>query len=394
MRLQTLRIGIVIGSALALGLSGCQSRSQGAAGEAGAAPSPKAEAKAAPAAESVEIDPAMLANIRIEQVREVPLPRLLTATGKVRFNEDRTARVLAPLPGQVLDLRVRVGDTVEKDQTLFSIKSREVAALVADHLQSQRDRDLAEKTHAMTKDLFEHQAASRISLQQAEGDLARAKAQIVRAEEALRVYGLDPKEATEAGAARSVVPVRSPLAGSVIERPVTPGQFVQADSTSLMTIADLSTVWVLVDIFERDVHLVRPGQRVEVTATAYPDRRFSARVDRTSDTVDPESRTLKVRLLVSNPGLLLKPEMFIAASLVLNETTPGVTVPAKALFTEGDRRYAFVAMEGRRFERRLVTTAPDAIGRPRVTSGIRPGDRVVADGALLMRFRQLQQQSN
>jgi len=180
----------------------------------------------------------------------------------------------------------------------------------------------------------------------------------------------------------------------VIERPVTPGQFVQADSTPLMTIADLSTVWVLVDVFERDVHLVRPGQRVEVTATAYPDRRFTARVERTSDTVDPESRTLKVRLLVSNPGLLLKPEMFITASLVLNESTPGITVPAKALFTEGDRRYAFVAVDTRHFERRLVTTAADAVGRPRVTSGIRPGDRVVADGALLMRFRQLQQQSN
>src|SRR5262249_44297397 len=176
---------------------------------------------------------------------------------------------------------------------LFPTQSREAAALVADHLQSQRDQELAEKTHAMTKDLFEHQAASRIALQQAEGDLARAKAQVARAEEALRVYGLDPKQAAEAGAARSIVPVRSSLAGSVIERTVTPGQFVQADSPSLLTIADLSTVWVLMDVFERDVHLVHPGQRVEVTATASPDRRFSARVDRISDTVDPESRTLK-----------------------------------------------------------------------------------------------------
>jgi len=86
--------------------------------------------------------------------------------------------------------------------------------------------------------------------------------------------------------------------------------------------------------------------------------------------------------------------MFITASLVLNESTPGITVPAKALFTEGDRRYAFVAMDGLRFVRRLVTTAPDTVGRPRITSGIRAGDRVVADGALLMRFRQVQQQSN
>src|SRR5437870_2021093 len=145
-------------------------------------------------------------------------------------------------------------------------------------------------------------------------------------------------------------------------------------------------------VFERDVHLVRPGQRVEVTATAYPDRRFTARVDRISDTVDPESRTLKVRLRVSNPGLLLKPEMFITAALVLNESVPGITVPAKAVFTEGDRSYAFVAVTDRRFERRPVTSTADGAGRLRVTTGLRPGDRVVADGALLLRLRQRQRQ--
>ena len=382
----------VFGAVLMLGLCGCQTTSAGPAGSSEPESKPAAAARAD--TEFVELDKAMLANVKIERVREQALPRLLTATGKVQFNEDQTARVLAPLPGQVLDLRARVGDTVAKDAVLFQIKSREVAALAADYLQSQRDRDLAEKTHAMTKDLFEHQAASRIAFQQAEGDLARANAQVVRAEEALRVYGLDPAQAMEAGGARSLVPVRSPLAGSVIERTVTPGQFVQADNTSLLTIADLSTVWVLVDVFERDLHLVRGGQRVEVTAAAYPDRRFTAHVDRISDKVDPESRTLKVRLLVSNPGLLLKPEMFITAALVLNESTPGVTVPVKALFTEGDRSYAFVAVGTAGASNAAWSrAAPDGAGRLRVTSGIGPGDRVVADGALLMRFRQLQQQS-
>jgi multidrug efflux pump subunit AcrA (membrane-fusion protein) len=108
--------------------------------------------------------------------------------------------------------------------------------------------------------------------------------------------------------------------------------------------------------------------------------------------VDADTRTLKVRLLVSNPGLLLKPEMFIAASLVLNESAPGITVPAKALFTESDRSYAFVAVDDSRFQRRQVTAAPDGAGRLRVTAGIRAGDRVVADGALLLRLRQQQQQ--
>ena len=193
---------------------------------------------------------------------------------------------------------------------------------------------------------------------------------------------------------RALVPVRSPISGIVMERNLTQGQFVQGDSTPLITVADLSTVWVLVDVFEQDIHLVHPGQRVQVTATAYPDRHFTAQVDRISDRVDPDSRTLKVRLLVSNPGLLLKPEMFITASVTVSETTPGVTVPSTALFTEGDRSYAFVAVGERRFVRREVHATPAGEGRMRVTSGLSPGDPVVSDGTLLLQLKQQEQLQN
>src|SRR6185369_2284620 len=111
----------------------------------------------------------------------------LGGTGKVQFNDDRTVRILAPLPGQVVDFHLGVGDSIEKDQLLFSIKSHEVASLVTDYLESQRDLDLAQKTYNMNKDLFEHQAASRISFQQAESDLAKANTHVARGEEGLRV---------------------------------------------------------------------------------------------------------------------------------------------------------------------------------------------------------------
>jgi hypothetical protein len=173
-------------------------------------------------------------------------------------------------------------------------------------------------------------------------------------EEALRVVGLDPKEIEKTGGLRSLIPVLAPLSGTVIERTLTAGQFVQGDGTALLTIADLSTVWVLLDVFETDIHVVHPGLKVAVTAAAYPSQRFMAAVDRISDKVDPDTRTLKVRLLVSNPGLLLKPEMFIFASLELSAVTNGVTVPATAVFTEDDKSYLFVAAGDRRFERRLA----------------------------------------
>jgi cobalt-zinc-cadmium efflux system membrane fusion protein len=381
---------IVLGAAGILMLAGCGGKANGEAADGGI-PSSKPEAAAASApASAVEVEPAMLQNLRVETVKEGNLPQLLRTTGKVQFNDDRTARVLAPLPGQVMDLRVRVGDTVEKDEVIFSIKSREVTGMANELLDAHRDEDLAAKTYAMNKDLFEHQAASRISLQQAEGDLAKAKAHVARAAEALRVLGIDVNQVEQSGGVHSLAPVRAPAAGTVIDRPLTPGQFVQADSTPLITIADLSTVWVLVDVFERDIHLVREGQHVRVTAEAYPDRHFEATVARIGDKVDPDSRTLKVRLLVSNPGLLLKPEMFLTATLALSQSSRGLTVPAKARFTEGDRGYVFVATGERTFERRAIEIAGEGEDRLRVVSGVQSGDRVVTDGALLLRFRQKQ----
>jgi cobalt-zinc-cadmium efflux system membrane fusion protein len=380
---------ILSGGLIALAITGCQ---KGGGEAAAAAPDAAGVAAKAAIPNEVELEPAMLANIHVEAVRFESGRRQLTGTGKVQFNEDRTARILAPLPGQALDLQVRVGDPIEKDQLLFSIKSREVASLVSDYLESQRDLDLAQKTYNMNKDLFEHQAASRISFQQAESDLAKANTHVARGEEALRVLGIDPKEAVKDGGLRSLVPVRSPMAGTLIERNLTAGQFVQADSTALLTIADLSTVWVLVDVFERDIHLIRVGQKVQVVAAAYPDRRFTASVERISDKVDPDSRTLKVRLLVSNPNVLLKPEMFITASLELSDGGAAISVPAGAVFTEDGKSYVFAAINDRRFERRLIVAAPDAEGRLRVTSGLHAGDRVVTDGAMLLDYRRKQKQ--
>lgn len=344
-------------------------------------------AKTSPAPDVVTLDESMMANIRVEPVRAEAGRSYLTATGKVQFNEDKIYRVLSPLAGQVLDLQLRVGDTVSKDQPVFSIKSREVATLVTDLIQSQRDLELAEKTHAMTQDLYEHQAASRIALQQTENDLAKAKASIARAEESLAVIGLDPKKAGESGALRALIPVHSPASGNVIERTATSGQFVTGDGTPLLTIADLSSVWVLVDVFERDIRLIRVGQQVQVTAVAYPDHRFTARAERIHDKVDPESRTLKVRLLVDNPGLMLKPEMFVNAAVEIGGST-GISVPSKAVFTEAGKSYVLAAVGERSFQRRGVSASPGAAGRVRITAGLRPGDRIVTDGTLLIDLRQ------
>jgi membrane fusion protein, heavy metal efflux system len=375
---------------------GCESRAKAKATRAGpdsALPKemdPQTRAATRSLNNVLKLDEQMVRNIKVEELSEKPMPMLLTATGKVQFNEDRMARILAPVNGQVLQLNVKVGDPVRKGETLFFINSREVGAADTEHLESHKDLDLAEKTYGMTKDLFEHGAASRISLQQAEGDLAKARARVARTEEALRVLGLHVSETELYGEMNSRIPLRAPLSGTVIERHLTEGQFIQPDSNPLVTIADLSTVWVLADVFERDLRRVKVGQRAEVAAAAYPEQGFLARVSRISDVLDPTTRTVKVRFLVSNPGARLKPEMFASVNLFLNESSRGLSVPAKAVFTEGGSHFVYVCLSEGEFIRRQVDVLPGELGRLRVSSGLKQGERVVSDGALLLRQQENQ----
>jgi cobalt-zinc-cadmium efflux system membrane fusion protein len=378
---------------LVLGTCGCQSRARTTTNPPDSGAMPEAAAASTPRpAQALQLDEPMMANIKVEALSQSSMPMLLTATGKVQFNEERIARVLAPVSGPVLNLKVKVGDPVRKGGVLFFINSREVAAAISEHLESHKDLDLAEKTYAMTKDLFEHGATPRISLQQAENDLAKATARVARTEEVLRVLGEDlHEEGPSRGSADPRVPVRAPLSGTIIERSVTEGQFVQPDSNALLTIADLSTVWVLADVFERDLHLVSVGQTAEVTTAAYPEQRFVAHVSHINDVVDPTTRTVKVRFLVSNPGARLKPEMFASATLFLNQSARGLTVPAKAVFTEGGRNFVYVGVGERQFVRRPVEVSPDGSGRLRVSQGLKPGEKIVSDGALLLRQQEMKE---
>src|SRR5262249_42774905 len=227
------------------------------------------------------------------------------ATGAVEFNADRVAKVLPPVAGQVQDLAANVGDTVRRRNVLFVLSSREVAAAIADHAASRADLEVAEKTFAMTQDLFEHQAASRIALQQSAGELAKAQSKVAQAEEVLHVLGLDDRH-DDPASLQPRIPVRAPIDGTVIERSVTNGQYVGPDTTPLFTIADLSSVWVQADIFERDLRHISIGQRADVTTEAYPADRFSAEVSRIASVVDAQTHTAKVRFLVTNPGARLK----------------------------------------------------------------------------------------
>src|SRR5262249_29603092 len=161
--------------------------------------------------------------------------------------------------------------------------SREVAGMKGEYLESQKDVLLAQQTYDMTQRLFDHQAASTIQLQQARNDLAKSQTRRARITEQLRVLGVEAASGNESRGADATIPVKAAIDGTVVDRHVTDGQFVQGDSTSLLTIADLSTVWVLADVFERDLPHVKVGQTAGVKTLAYPDDNFSAVVSHIGD---------------------------------------------------------------------------------------------------------------
>jgi cobalt-zinc-cadmium efflux system membrane fusion protein len=329
------------------------------------------------------IDERMLASIKVDAIAEHELTNELAIPGKVQFDEDRLARVLVPVAGQIVDLHVKVGDVVRKGQRLCSISSRDAAAAFGEDLEAHRDLDLAEKNAAMTQDLFDHEAASRIALQQAQNDLAKARARVARTDETLRVLGL--REELDGSTFNGRVPVTSPIGGVVIDRKVTDGQFVQTDATPIITLADLSNVWVLGDVFERDLRLVAAGQKATIATAAYPGEIFFGTVNYISESIDPATRTAKVRVSVANSGNRLKPEMFASIALAVERHERAVSVPARAVITENAKTYVYVQTGPRHFVRRLVDVAQVSGDERRVLAGVARGDRVVVDGVLLLR---------
>ena len=328
----------------AAALGGCGA---GATPTADPAAASSAEAKAHASTASVVLDQNQLGQVKLEELSTRAPAASIKATGTVEFNGDRMAKVLPPVAGQVQDLAVNVGDTVHKDGVLFALSSREVAAAIAEHVTSRKDYELAQKTFAMTQDLFDHQAASRLALNQSRAEMEKASAKVQQSEESLRVLGV-PGD-LDAPTLQARVHVRAPIAGTVIDRNVTNGQFVGPDAQQpLLTIADLSSVWVQADIFERDLRNITVNQKADVTTAAYPDAHFHAQVSLIGSTVDAQTRTAKVRFLVTNPDARLKPGMFTSMSLFLPETADALTVPAKAVFVENSHSFAYVQVAARR----------------------------------------------
>lgn len=365
------RAALALAAALAASLAaGCGRPARAAAAAAPALPPGEVQLKQVP--NFVKIAP-------VEVSSEAPPTE---ATAKVAFDEGRVSRVGTPVSGRVVELRVQPGDRVRKGQPLLVIASPDAESAFADWIAARADAALADQNLERQRRLLADQAVSQKEVLQAESDATKARAARARALARLQVLGIPPDEPARQP---SRYLLRSPIDGVVVDRPASVGMEVRADSgTPIVTVADLSRLWVLADVFERDLASVVKGGHAEVRVAAWPGRTWEGKVSYVGDVVDPQTRTVKVRIEVENPDRKLKPEMFARVTLRGGAAEPSLAVPSQAVVSDGAASAVVVALGEGRFQRRIIEVGPERGGIVRVLSGLAPGERVVVDGAIYL----------
>lgn len=340
----------------------------------------------------VRLNPELVASgqVQIEPVAASSETLTVRTSGKAGFNEEHLSYVSSPLLGRVVDIRVRPGEQVEVGRKLAIIDSSDLGAASSEFIKARADLILAERSYKLAQDLFKAKAVAAKDFQKAEDEFVKAKTDLRRTRERLMSLGVPEAELDaplDALHVRSQLDLIAPIAGTVVERHLTLGQMVGGDPTQrLFVIADLSTLWVIVDIYEKDLPLIRPGEVVRVRAAAWPESEFEGRVDYVGDTVDPATRTIKVRATVDNRNLLLKPEMFVTATVSSSSSVTVLTVPVAAVHGESaGQSYVFTVVGNDRVVRRPVTLGSRWDGRVAVTDGLSAQDRVVTAGSILLK---------
>lgn len=313
-------------------------------------------------------------------VQATAVPEYLELPAHIEPDPGRVVHVYSPAGGRIVEMKVRPWDHVRQGQSLALIESGDLSRAVADYHKALTDSELKQKALDRAQDLLDHHAIAEKDLQQAQADSRMSQADLAAAREQIRVFGMDPEHAS------TELSVVAPRPGVILDVGAAPGEYSKSlDAPQpLCTIADISTVWALGDIYEQDLAAAKTGQEASVTLSAYPDQHRSGRVSVVSDAVDPATHTLHVRVALTNPGERIKPQMFGAIRL-LRSSVQGILAPASAVVREGKDAYVFVASREGGFERRSVTLGRIVGNSIEVLKGLNAGETIVSENPLFLR---------
>jgi membrane fusion protein, heavy metal efflux system len=365
-----------------MSVAGCASKTDG---------SPQTTA---PAANNARLTAAQRQHVQLYTVQPSRFHRTIETTGVVDFDNDQATSVLAPFSGPVSQLLVPLGAQVKEGTTLAAVDSPDFATAISTYRKAlataQTDRRLAD----LDKDLLEHSGVSQREEDQAQTDAVSAEADRDAALRALVSLKVAPQTIRDIQEGRRVADtaafIRSPIAGTLVERLITPGELLQAGTTVCFTVANLSRVWVLAQLFGSDLAAVSLGDSAQVV-TGVGTNSFSGKVDNIAALVDPDTRAVQVRVVVENPGNFLKKQMYVRVLIHARQVSTGLLIPVSAVLRDDENLpFVYVAQADGSFARQHITLGYRAGDQYDIGAGVRAGDQIVVAGGIFVQFMQTQ----
>jgi cobalt-zinc-cadmium efflux system membrane fusion protein len=343
-------------------------------------------AKNSNSAELFTIPPEQMSHVQVLTVQPTTLTRTLRLTGAVAYNSFRTTPVITQVSGPVSRIVVVPGQKVTQGEPMLYVASPDYSQLRTNYLKAKEAYVLAQKADARARDLYQHKAIAEQNVEQADVAEVQAGGDLAAAQAALKVMGITDPDALVKAPPSFEVPVKAPIAGLVVEQDVSAGQLIQPGTTQCFMISDVRTVWVLVNIYQKDLPYIRVGDPVTIQTDTYPEL-FHGRIAYVAASLDPTTRTLQARIETNNPGEKLKKDMYVAANVEAGTIPHAIALPDAAVLRDSENQpFVYVEASSNQFGRRSVTLGESMNGQTQITSGLKAGDQVIGNGSLFLQF--------
>ncbi|MFL5740837.1 MAG: efflux RND transporter periplasmic adaptor subunit [Flavisolibacter sp.] len=325
------------------------------------------------------ISDSLMKMIRIDTVKRLPVGENLRLSGEIGYNENKVVKVFPNSSGQVMQVSVSFGDRVQKGQVLAVIKSADIAGNYSDLANAEADVKIARRQYENAKSLYEGGITSQREYEEAKENLSKADAVAEKIRATIRINGGGH---TTAGGIYSIT---APASGYIVEKKISAGAFIRSDmNDNLFTISDLKDVWVWANVYETDIAKIKQGYQAEVTTLAYPDKIFSGTVDKVNDLIDPANKSLKVRITLQNPELLLKPEMFANVTITNKDATSALAVPSTAIVTDNGKNFVVVYNSNNDVKVKPVSILKIQGRTTYLQGGVVEGEKIISENQLLL----------
>jgi cobalt-zinc-cadmium efflux system membrane fusion protein len=327
-----------------------------------------------------------MSHVQVLKVQPTTLTRMLRLTGAVAYNGFHTIPVITQVSGPVSRIVVVPGQHVHQGEPMLFVSSPDYSQLRTNYLKAKDAYALSEKAYARAKDLYDHKAIAEQALEQAQSAEVQAGGDLVAALAALKVLGITNPDALVQGPPSYEVPVKAPIGGEVVEQDVAAGQLIQPGATQCFMISDTGTVWVLVNVYQKDVPYIHVGDAVTIQTDSY-SQEFRGRISYIAAALDPSTRTLQARIETNNPGEKLKKDMYVTAIVNAGKLQNTIALPDAAILRDSENQpFVYAETSANQFGRRTVTLGESLNGQTEVTSGLKPGDQVIGNGSVFVQF--------